>query len=93
MPPATETLPDRVESDRIIFTARRDQYITYIGTKTPVGPDGSSSQISGFIQDPAVRFQIMWQGAMLNEMKVQKVKVEEQIKRLIKEIDEELGDQ
>src|ERR1700761_8991545 len=85
----TVTLPDRMESDRIIFEERRRQYITYIGTKTPVSPDGRS-QISGFVKDPAVRFQIMWQGALLNEMKRQKLLLVGQIRKLINEIDEDL---
>jgi hypothetical protein len=86
----TVTLPDREASDRIIFDGRREQYIAYIGTKTPIGPDGVSSQISGLVNDPAIRFEIMWQGAMLNEMKTQKVKLVSEIRKLIGEIDEEL---
>ncbi len=63
----TIKLPDRQASDELIFSERRAAYITYIGTKTPIGPHGNS-QISGFMNDPAIRFQIMWQGAMLDEM-------------------------
>lgn len=82
----TITLPDRQESDRIIFQERRNQYITYIGTKAPIGPKGYS-QISGLVNDPGVRFQIRWQGALLNEMKTQKIKLVEDIRHLIAEID------
>jgi hypothetical protein len=85
----TVTLPDRQESDRMIFQERRNQYITYIGTKTPIGPDGSS-QISEFISDPAIQFQIMWQGALLNEIKAQKTQLIKEIRTLIGEIDREL---
>jgi len=60
----TVTLPDREVSDRIIFQERRNQYITYIGAKTPIGAN-SNSQISGVLNDPAIRFQVMWQGALL----------------------------
>jgi hypothetical protein len=86
----TITLPDREASDRIIFQERRSQYVTYIGTKTPIGPNGNS-QISGFVNDPAIRFQIMWQGALLNEMKQQKIKLEQEFRKLIEEIDAESG--
>jgi hypothetical protein len=85
----TVTLPDRQASDLLIFAERRNAYITYIGTKTPIGPHGDS-QISGFVNDPAVRFQIMWQGAMLDEMKEQKIELVKEIRQLIAEIDAEL---
>jgi hypothetical protein len=85
----TVVLPDRQESDRLIFSERRTQYITYIGSKMPIGPDGNS-QISNFLNDPALRFQIMWQGALLNEMKNQKTELVSQIRKLESEIDEEL---
>ena len=85
----TVTLPDRMSSDRMIFEERRNQYITYIGTKTPIGP-ASNSQISGLVNDPAIRFQIMLQGALLNEMKEQKRQLGDDIRKLMAEIDEEL---
>ena len=85
----TETLPGRAESDKIIFQERRTQYITYIGSRVPIGPDGNS-QVSGFINDPAIRFQIMWQGFLLNEMKDQKINLAKQIRSLVAEIDREL---
>jgi hypothetical protein len=85
----TILLPDREESDRIVFQERRNQYITYIGAKTPVGPNGYS-QISAFLDDPAIRFQIMWQGNMLNEIKQHKIKLVRQLRELITEIDGEL---
>jgi hypothetical protein len=86
----TVTLPDREGSDRMLYEERRTQYINYIGTKTPIGPNGNS-QISGFIGDPAIRFQIMWQVFLLNEMKGQKMELVGEMRTLIKEIDEELG--
>jgi len=86
----TVLLPDRVESDRLVFQERRNQYITYIGTRTPIGPDGYS-QISGFVNDPAIRFQIMWQGNMLNEIKQHKIKLIKQIRELIARIDSALA--
>jgi hypothetical protein len=86
----TLILPDREASDRIIFQERRNQYITYIGTKTPMGPN-YNSLISGFINDLGIRFQIRWQGALLNEMKQQKIKVRDQIKVLIGKIEKELN--
>jgi len=85
----TVSLPDREESDRLVFQERRNQYITYIGSKTPVGPNGYSL-ISGFVNDPAIRFQIMWQGNMLNEIKEHKVNLVRQLRKLITGIDEEL---
>jgi hypothetical protein len=85
----TVTLPDREASDRIIFQERRSQYITYIGTRTPIGPY-SNSLISGVLNDPAIRFQIMWQGGLLNEMKQQKIKLVKEIRDLIAEMDSEL---
>lgn len=87
----TVTLPDRQESDRIIFQERRNQYITYIGTKTPISADGTNSVISSYINDPAVRFQIMWQGALLNEIKMQKLVLIKQMRKLIQEIDDDLN--
>lgn len=87
----TMTLPDRMESDRMIFAERRNQYITFIGSKTPIGPNGGS-QISGFINDPAIRFQIMWQGELLNEIKRQKLELVKQIRGVIRQIDAELGE-
>lgn len=86
----TVTLPDRQESDRIIFEERRKAFIQYIGTRTPIGPD-RNSLISGFINDPAIRFQVMWQGAMLNEIKQQKIGMVGEIRVLIKELDDELS--
>ncbi|HEY4112259.1 hypothetical protein [Puia sp.] len=85
----TVTLPDRVASDRMIFEERRNQYITYIGTRTPFGPRGNSL-ISGYTNDPAIRFQIMWQRDLLNEMKDQKLLVAEEVGKLMAEIDAEL---
>lgn len=85
----TVTLPDRRASDQLIFQERRSAYINYIGTRTPIGPYGNSL-ISGFINDPAIRFQIMWQGALLNEMKTQKLAMIAEIRKLIKEIDDHL---
>ena len=85
----TVILPDREISDRIIFQERRNQYITYIGSKTPIGLN-SNSLISGYLNDPGIRFQIKWQGALLNEIKEQKIKLKSQIKTLIEEIDKEL---
>jgi len=85
----TITLPDREASDRILFQERRNQYITYIGTKTPIGSH-NNSQISGVVNDPAIRFQIMWQGALLNEMKQQKIKLVKEIRGLVDKIDSEL---
>jgi len=85
----TATLPDRASSDQIIFQERRNQYITYIGTKTPIGAN-SNSQISGFINDPAIRFEIMWQCTVLNATKEQKIELVGEIKELIAEIDKEL---
>ena len=85
----TVILPDRELSDRIIFQERRNQYITYIGSKTPIGAN-SNSLISGFVNDPGIRFQIKWQGALLNEIKQQKIKLKEKIQKLIEEIDKEL---
>jgi hypothetical protein len=87
----TVTLPDRVASDRMIFEERRTQYISYIGTRTPMGLH-KNSLISGFTNDPAIRFQIMWQGALLDEMKGQKIKMIADIRRLVKEIDSEIGE-
>lgn len=86
----TVTLSDREVSDRLIFQERRNQYITYIGTKTPVSSYGTS-QISSYLNDPAIRFQIIWQGALLNEMKNQKISLVKGIRHLIAEIDSELG--
>jgi hypothetical protein len=85
----TVTLPDRAVSDQVIFQERRNQYIQYIGTKTPMGPVGNSL-ISGFINDPAIRFQIRWQRMLLHEMKDQKIHMRDDISKLIEEIDREL---
>jgi len=85
----TVTLPDRQASDQIIFQERRNAYINYIGTKTPIGPEGNSL-ISGYVNDPAIRFQVMWQGFLLNEMKEQKKRLANRIKTAIAEIDKEL---
>ena len=82
----TVTLPDREASDQMIFQERRTAYITYIGTKTAIGPRGNSL-ISGFVNDPAIRFQVMWQGALLNEMKGQKMELVAEIRKLVTEID------
>jgi len=37
----TVSLPDRQASDRIIFEERHNAYITCIGTKTSIGPEGN----------------------------------------------------
>ncbi|WP_143305230.1 hypothetical protein [Chitinophaga vietnamensis] len=86
----TVALPNRRNSDQLVFQERRNQYITFIGSKAPMGPKGNSL-ISGLLNDPAVRFQIMWQRNLLHEMTDQKVALKEEIKTLITEIDEELG--
>ncbi|MBV9960833.1 MAG: hypothetical protein JO072_01185 [Parafilimonas sp.] len=85
------TLPDRQASDLIVFTERRNQYVQYIGSKVPTGPQGNSI-VSDFINDPAVRFQIIWQRNMVHEIRDQKVKLIPEIQNVIKEIDEELKD-
>ncbi|HEY2726224.1 MAG TPA: hypothetical protein VGI61_03560 [Parafilimonas sp.] len=83
------TLPDRQASDLIVFTERRNQYITYIGSKVPMAPEGNSL-ISGFVNDPGVRFEIMWQRNMVHEIKDQKLILVPEIKKVITEIEEEL---
>jgi len=83
------TLPDRQASDLIVFTERRNQYVTYIGSKVPMGAKGNSL-VSGFINEPGVRFEIMWQRNMVHEIKDQKLKLVPQIKNVIAEINEEL---
>jgi len=42
------------------------------------------------VNDPAIRFQVMWQGFLLNEMKEQKKRLANRIKTAIAEIDKEL---
>lgn len=83
------TLPDRVGSDLIVFNERRNQYVQYIGSKVPMGPQGNAL-ISGFINDPAIRFEIMWQRNMVHEIKDQKIALEQEIKKVLAEIEEEL---
>ena len=83
------TLPDRQASDLIIFSERRNQYVQYIGSKVPAAPAGNAL-ISGFINDPSIRFQIMWQRNMVHEIKNQKIEVEQEIRKVITEIEVEL---
>jgi hypothetical protein len=83
------TLPDRQGSNLVVFTERRNQYVQYIGSKVPMGPKGNSL-ISGFINDPSIRFEIMWQRNMVHEIKEQKINLEKEIKKVIAEIEEEL---
>jgi len=52
-------------------------------------PEGNA-KVSEFINDPAIRFEIMWQRNMVHEIKDQKMKVEQEIKKVITEIEEEL---
>ena len=83
------TLPDREASDLIVFTERRNQYVQYIGSKAPTGPQGNSL-ISGFINDPGVHFEIIWQRNMVHEIKDQKLKLVPEIREVIAEIQKEL---
>lgn len=88
----TVALPDRQASDQMIFQERRSQYITYIGSKVPLGVQGNSL-ISGYLNDPAIRFQIMWQKNLLHEIKNQKETLKKDIQVLITEIEAALNDE
>jgi len=85
----TVLLPAQVSVEQMTFNERRQQYITYIGSKGRMDSSGKII-ISDMLNSPDVKFQIKWQFDMLYSRKWQRQSAIQEIDRVIKEIDDEL---
>jgi len=83
------SMPFQVHADEMIYGARRDNFNTYIGTKAPVDSN-KVVHVSKLLNDPAVKYQIMYYGGYLQERIRQKTELGIQINKMIAEIDKEL---
>jgi len=82
-------LPFQEHADEMIYGARRENFNTYIGTKAPIDAN-KVVHVSKLLNDPAVKYQIMYYGGYLQERIRQKSELIIVIKRVIAEIDKEL---
>ena len=85
----TVWLPEQVSLDKTVFNERRQQYVTYIGSKAQMDSSGKII-ISDMLNSPDVKFQIKWQSVMLTSKKWRRQFAIQEIGRVINEIDREL---
>lgn len=82
-------VPFEVNADQTFYTERLHGYNNYIGVKAPIDAN-QVVHVSKVINDPAVRYQIVWYGNYLHERIRHKQQLAEKMKKLAAEIDEEL---
>lgn len=85
----TNDIPFEVNADAIFYGERRAGYNTFIGAKAPIDTS-QVVHVSKILNDPAVRYQVMWYGNYLHERINHKQKLVGRMRRMIAEIDEEL---
>ncbi len=86
----TTEMPFQVNADEYIYGSRRTDYNTYIGTKAPMDSK-KIVHVSQMLNDPAVKYQIVYYGNYIHERIRQKKELAKDIRSVIKEIDQELN--
>ena len=85
----TSEVPFEVNADQIFYSERRAGYNESIGLKAPIDSN-KVVHVSKIINDPGVRYQIMWYGIYLHERINHKQHLAEKMKKMVAEIDKEL---
>jgi len=85
----TVDFPNRAGGDAALFSERKREFTTYIGSKVPIDSSGKM-HVSKLLNDPGVKFHIYLQKEYLHEMKSQKQELRQGIEKLMNAIDEEL---
>ncbi|MGZ3750997.1 MAG: hypothetical protein ACXVAU_06965 [Mucilaginibacter sp.] len=85
----TSEIPFEVNADAMFYSERRAGYNTYIGAKAPIDSN-QVVHVSKILNDPAVRYQIMWYGNYLHERIYHKKRLAVKMRKMVAEIDEEL---
>jgi hypothetical protein len=83
-------MPFLEKADEIVYEKRASDYNTYIGVKAPVDSN-KVVHISMFLNDPAVRHQIVYYGLLIHERIKYKKELVVRIGGIIAEIDQELN--
>jgi len=86
----TIDIPFQVHADEMIYDDRRRYYYDAIGTKAPMDTNGVV-HVSKIINDPAVRFQILFYGNYMHERIRQKKALAVEMRKVAGEIDKELN--
>jgi len=86
----TTEMPFQVSADEYIYQSRRTDYTTYIGVKAPVDSK-KVVHVSKILNDPAVRYQIVFYGDYIHERIRQKEKLAKDLRSVAAEIDSELS--
>jgi len=83
-------LPFQKEADITVFHKRADDFGQYIGTKALIDSSGEI-HVSGLLDEPAVRFQIVFYRSSLQERQNQKTALAQKLLDLAGEIEKELN--
>ena len=86
----TNDIPFEISADEMFYNERRAGYNTYIGVRAPIDAN-QVVHVSKIINDPAVRYQVMWYGNYLHERINHKKQLAERMKKMAAEIDRELN--
>jgi len=85
----TDDIPFEVSADQMFYNERREGYNMYIGAKAPIDANGVV-QVSKIINDPAVRYHILWYGGYLHERIYHKKRLADRMRKVAAEIEQEL---
>jgi len=86
----TTEMPFQVSADEYLYGSRRTDYNTYIGVKAPMDSK-QVVHVSQMLNDPAVKYQIVYYGNYIHERIRQKKALAKYIRSVITEIDQELN--
>lgn len=86
----TTEMPFQVSADEYLYGSRRTDYNTYIGVKAPMDSK-QVVHVSQMLNDPAVKYQIVYYGNYIHERIRQKKALAKYIRSVIAEIDKELN--
>jgi len=82
-------LPQQEDDDNLTFDFRRNNFITYIGSKAVIDSSGNTI-ITDLLNDKGFRYQIFIQRIALQDLKRHKKGLLDAVKKVIPEIDKEL---
>ena len=83
-------MPVQSRNDEIVYSERRRDFITYIGSRARRDSTGKFYYVSELLNIPEVRFQICLQEKVLNEIKDGKQESVKEVDEVITQVDEEL---
>jgi hypothetical protein len=86
----TNEIPFEISADEMFYSERRAGYNAYIGVRAPIDAN-QVVHVSKIINDPPVRYQVMWYGNYLHERINHKKRLAERMKKMAAEIDKELN--